>query len=353
MTDGQDASRDAALEAARETGLPHRSVQIEARVHTVVERNLRTRGWSPRVFPHTGYAGTTWARVLGRVLLVPPGGPRQAREDRRGWRRFVTTSAGGIPVTIRIGSETHVVTSGHDGYLDVLLPAELEPGWATALLSVGDAEPVAASLRVVGPATRLGMVSDVDDTVIQTMLPRPLVAFRNAFLVRENARRTVSGMAELYREIGEAHPDVFVVYLSTGAWNTAPALTSFLTRHDYPPGPLLLTDWGPTPQGWFRSGQDHKRAQLARLFAELPDLQWLLVGDDGQHDPTLYAEAATAHPDKVLGIAIRELSTTEHVVVHGTPVAPTGNEDGIRTPVSAPDGFGLRAGLRARGLLPG
>ena len=214
MTDGQDASRDAALEAARETGLPHRSVQIEARVHTVVERNLRSRGWSPRVFPHTGYAGTTWARVLGRVLLVPPGGPRQAREDGRGWRRFVTTSAGGIPVTIRLGTETHVVTSGHDGYLDVLLAAELEPGWATALLSVGDAEPVAASLRVVGPATRLGMVSDVDDTVIQTMLPRPLVAFRNAFLVRENARRTVSGMAELYREIGEAHPDVFVVYLS-------------------------------------------------------------------------------------------------------------------------------------------
>ena len=175
--------------------------QIEARVHTVVERNLRARGWSPRVFPHTGYAGATWARVLGRVLLVPPGGPRQAREDRRGWRRFVTTSAGGIPVTVCIGTETHVVTSGHDGYLDVLLPAELEPSWATALLSVGDAEPVAASLRVVGPATQLGMVSDVDDTVIQTMLPRPLVAFRNAFLGARDARAPVSGMAELYREI--------------------------------------------------------------------------------------------------------------------------------------------------------
>ena len=339
--------------AQKDAALPHRSVRIEARVHAVVERNLRSRGWSPRVFAHTGYAGTTWARVLGRVLLVPPGGPRQAREDRRGWRRFVTTSAGDIPVTVRIGAETHVVTSGHDGYLDVLLPAELEPGWATALLSVGDAEPVAATLRVVGPTTRVGMVSDVDDTVIQTMLPRPLVAFRNAFLVRENARRTVSGMAELYREIGEAHPDVFVVYLSTGAWNTAPALTSFLDRHGYPPGPLLLTDWGPTPQGWFRSGQEHKRAQLARLFDELPDLRWLLVGDDGQHDPALYAEAATAHPDQVLGIAIRELSTTEHVVVHGTPVALPGNEDGAHTPVSAPDGFGLRTGLRERGLLPG
>ena len=191
MTDGQHPAQD--------RGLPHRSVRIEARVHAVVERNLRSRGWSPRVFAHTGYAGTTWARVLGRVLLVPPGGPRRVREDRRGWRRFVTTSAGDIPVTVRIGTESHVVPSGHDGYLDVLLPAQLEPGWTTVQLSVGDAEPVAATVRVVGPTTKLGVVSDVDDTVIQTMLPRPLVAFRNAFLVRENARRTVSGMAELYR----------------------------------------------------------------------------------------------------------------------------------------------------------
>ena len=347
MTDGQDAARDDAQIGAP----PHRSVRIEARVHAVVERNLRSRGWAPRILPHTGYAGTTWARVLGRVLLVPPGAPRRTREDGRGWRRFVTTSAGNIPVTVRLGDETHLVTSGHDGYVDVLLPAQLEPGWATALLSVGDGDPVAASLRVVGPETRVGMVSDVDDTVIQTMLPRPLVAFRNAFLVRENARRTVPGMAALYREIVEEHPDVFVVYLSTGAWNTAPALTGFLARHGYPLGPLLLTDWGPTPEGWFRSGQDHKRTQLARLFDELPDLRWLLVGDDGQHDPSLYAEAATAHPGKVLGIAIRQLSTTEHVVVHGTPIARDGHERSTHTPVSAPDGFGLGAGLRARGLL--
>jgi phosphatidate phosphatase APP1 len=263
----------------------------------------------------------------------------------------VTASAGEVPVTIRIGDRTHVVASGRDGYLDVRLPADLEPGWATALLSVGDAEPVAAALRVVGPSTRLGVVSDVDDTVIQTMLPRPLVAFRNAFLVRETARRTVSGMAELYREILEAHPDAFVVYLSTGAWNTAPALTGFLDRHRYPPGPLLLTDWGPTPQGWFRSGQEHKRAQLARLFEELPDLQWLLVGDDGQHDPAVYAEAATEHPGRVVGIAIRELTAAEHVVVHGSPVASGSHDEVGPTPVSAPDGFGLREGLRARGLL--
>lgn len=50
-------------------------------------------------------------------------------------------------------------------------------------------------------------------------------------------------------------------------------------------GPLLLTDWGPTNTGWFRSGQDHKRACLDRLAKDFPKIKWLLIGDDGQHDP--------------------------------------------------------------------
>ena len=191
------------------------------------------------------------------------------------------------------------------------------------------------------------------------MLPRPLLAFRNAFLVRETDRRPVPGMAGLYADIVAAHPDVLVVYLSTGAWNTAAALLGFLARHGYPPGPLLLTDWGPTDEGWFRSGQAHKRAQLSRLFADFPDVRWLLVGDDGQHDPTLYAEAAAAHPDRVRAIAIRQLSVTEQVAQHGTPTGPdplanddrVSSGDGVPT-VWAPDGDGLRDALVARGLLP-
>jgi phosphatidate phosphatase APP1 len=146
---------------------------------------------------------------------------------------------------------------------------------------------------------------------------------------------------------------VFVVYVSTGAWNTAGALGRFLLHHGFPRGPLLLTDWGPTTEGWFRSGAEHKHAQLRRLLEELPDLAWLLVGDDGQHDPTIYADLAAYAPDRVVGIAIRELSLGEQVVGHGTPVA---RDDATTGPaaaveVRAPDGFGLRDALRARGIL--
>src|SRR5262249_8732507 len=119
-----------------------------------------------------------------------------------------------------------------------------------------------------------------------------------------------------------------------------------------PPGPLLLTHWGPTDEGWFRSGAEHKRDQLRRLFSELPQLRWLLLGDDGQHDPSLYAEAAELEPAKVIAIAIRQLSAVEQVVNHGTALPVDGA--GLRhhelpgNPVCAADGFGLLAGLRER-----
>lgn len=331
---------------------PHRAARLEGRVHAVIERTLQTRGWTPRVVPYVGYGAAGWVRVLARVLLTPPGTPRSARENGRGWRRFVSTSAAGVPVTIRIGSQTHEVITDRDGYLDLRLAGDLEPGWASATCTVGDAEPVAAPLRIVGPDTRLGLVSDIDDTVIITMLPRPLLAFRNAFLVRETDRRPVPGMAGLYAEIVKAHPDVFVVYLSTGAWNAAVALTGFLERHGYPRGPLLMTDWGPTTEGWFRSGQAHKRTQLTRLVEELPHLRWLLVGDDGQHDPSLYAEAARTHPEQVLGIAIRQLSLTEQLA-HGNAIATDTTASVRHPPVLGPDGFVLSRALRARGIVLG
>ena len=322
-------------------------------MHGIVEHQLGSRGWTPRVVPFTGYGADGWVRVMGRVLLAPPGTPRATRSDGRGWRRCVSASAAGVPLTIEGGGHTHTATSGPDGYVDVRLDAALAPGWGTASLTVDDAAPVSAPLRIVGPDTTLGLVSDLDDTVIVTMLPRPLLAFRNAFLVREDERRAVPGMAELYREVLAGGHDVFVVYLSTGAWNTARPMTAFLARHGFPRGPLLMTDWGPTTDGWFRSGQDHKRSTLRRLFEELPTVQWLLVGDDGQHDPTLYAEAAEAHPDRVLGVAIRQLTLSEQLAQVSATV-PDDPHDGASSQITvrAPDGHGLARALRERGLLP-
>lgn len=335
---------------------PHPAARIESRLDRAVGGVLRRRGWRPSVAVYPCYGAEGWIRVLARILLVPPDEDRSFPEDVRGWRRFVTPSASDVPVTVRVGEQTHHVRSRRDGYLDLRVEAETAPGWTTVGLSVDGAPEVAAPVRVVGPGTTLGVVSDVDDTVMVTMLPRPLVAFWNAFVAKESARRPVPGMADLYREVTESHPDVFFLYLSTGAWNTAPAITAFLDRNGYPPGPLLLTDWGPTRDRWFRSGPAHKHRELRRLLEDLPTVRWLLVGDDGQHDPTIYAETAAEAPEAVVGVAIRQLTPTQQVLRHGTPLPPAGQDSTAATgrpEVRAGDGFALARELRRRGIVLG
>ena len=308
---------------------------------------------------------SSWVRILCRVLLAPPDAPRDAVGRRRpaatpseirGWRRFLTSQVPGATVHVRIGGDEHQLVADRGGYVDAVLPSSLAPGWHDVPMWCDGRSPRAARIRMLDEATHLGLISDIDDTVMVTSLPRPLIAAWNAFVVRESARKVVPGMAALYHRILQAHPDAVVLYLSTGAWNVASALRRFLIRNGYPEGPLLLTDWGPTNTGWFRSGQEHKRVALRRLAGEFPDVRWLLVGDDGQHDPQIYAEFAAEHPELVAAVAIRQLTATQQVLSHGSPLpaeAESGSGSRSVVTVQAPDGDGLDAELRTRtDLLP-
>ena len=142
------------------------------------------------------------------------------------------------------------------------------------------------------------------------------------------------------------------MYLSTGAWNVAPTLTRFLSRNLYPAGALLLTDWGPTHDRLFRSGREHKRENLARLATDFPQLKWVLIGDDGQHDEELYGEFARTHPESVAAVCIRQLSPSEAVLAGGRSTLGDELSGGTTRWLYAPDGAGLSEQLTALGLLP-
>jgi phosphatidate phosphatase APP1 len=189
-----------------------------------------------------------------------------------------------------------------------------------------------------------------------TAVPQPLVAAWNMLCARAAARRAVAGMPELYARFRAAHPDAPFVYLSSGAWNTARTLRRFLARHGFPAGPLLLTDFGPTDTGWFRSGRVHKTTSLNRLMDTFPHVRWVLVGDDGQADPEIYAAAAKEHPDQVAAVVIRSLTTTERMIATAGAAKDdagalwAGRASVTTAPHSAPvvvgrDGQALAAGL--------
>lgn len=328
----------------------HRAARFEDAIHEVIERRLRQRGWVPVISAYTGYGGPGWARVIARVVLTRNPVLRRKKLDKtRGWRNFTTSPVNDERVLIQVGDQVHETHTDRSGYVDCVVKGDLAPGWSRVRLSAEGAEPVEAPIRVVDPAARIGVISDIDDTVMVTALPRPLLAAWNTFVLDEHARMAVPGMAVLYERLVTANAGAPVFYLSTGAWNVAPTLSRFLSRHLYPAGPLLLTDWGPTPDRWFRSGQEHKRNTLRRLATEFPDVKWLLIGDDGQHDQEIYSEFAHEHPENVLAVCIRRLSPTQSVLAGAVP-GPTGEAEAVgshgKTWFTAPDGAGLWSLLR-------
>jgi phosphatidate phosphatase APP1 len=346
-----------ALEPASQAPVPrlHRAARIEDALHAAVAPRLGQRGWQVMIVAYTGYGGAGWVRIMARVVLARPD-PRTRRRPKRlrGWRSFVSLPVKHASVVLETDGRRHEARTDRSGYIDCVVEADLAPGWATVRLSTAGAEPVEAPVRVVDPDVGFGIVSDVDDTVMVTALPRPLLAAWNTFVLDEHARMAVPGMAVLYERLSTAYPGAPVLYLSTGAWNVAPTLTRFLSRHLYPAGPLLLTDWGPTADRWFRSGRAHKRATLARLAEEFPHIRWLLVGDDGQHDQEIYAEFAAAHPDNVAAVAIRRLSPTQSVLAGGLPTSAGSSQSSGpqgKKWLSAPDGAGLWRLLREADLL--
>lgn len=331
----------------------HLGARIDDAIHGFRESIARRRGHIATVVPYTGYGSPGWIRVLCRVLLAKPRKPgeKQARKIR-GWRSFASVPVDNTTVTIVVDGMEHSVVTDRGGLIDTVVKAELAPGWHTVQIRTdGGAETAEAPVFVVDPTARFGLISDVDDTVMVTSLPRPFLAAWNTFVLDEHARRPVPGMAVLYERLLQDHPGAPVFYLSTGAWNVAPTLTRFLKRHLYPDGPLLLTDWGPTHDRWFRSGRDHKRSSLERLATEFPELRWLLVGDDGQHDEELYGDFAENHAASIDAIAIRQLSTSEAVLAGGRSKDDEKHRPGSVPWVYAPHGAGLADQLTALGVL--
>ncbi len=327
----------------------HFAARMEDRVHEFREARAARRGHVPTVIPYAGYGAPGWVRVLCRVLLVKPGvGDIEDEADYknvRGWRSFTSVPIDDVSVTVGIAGVESNVTADRGGVVDVRVAANLSPGWHDITIRTEGSETVTAPVFIVDTSVEFGIISDIDDTVMVTALPRPFLAAWNTFVLNEHARTPVPGMAVLYERLTRENPGAPVIYLSTGAWNVAPTLARFLSRNLYPSGPLLLTDWGPTHDRWFRSGVEHKKGSLARLAAEFPTMKWLLIGDDGQHDEATYGGFCRAHPDNVRAVAIRQLSAGEAVLAGGRSNA---DEKSGRTTVPwvySPDGAGLAAQL--------
>ncbi len=223
-----------------------------ARLRRVGERTPRDF----RIDAYGGHGGAAEGVVVrGRVLDDPV--PAEAVDGegaraavKRTVRHFLTDELPGVPLRVTVGGASVETLTDPEGYFLV----RLRPGprsltspstagaveLASAYRGLTDPHTTTFQVSVPGPEARFGVISDVDDTILQTGVQRVGQMVRQTLAGSALTRTPFEGAPELYRDLAAGVNPVF--YVSSSPWNLHAFLVAFLDHRAFPRGPVLLRD---------------------------------------------------------------------------------------------------------------
>jgi phosphatidate phosphatase APP1 len=279
-----------------------------------------------QIVGYRGYGTADRALVLGRVLQDSSVHAPNAEQST--WRNLVSSirriESDPLPfarVRARIAAAPHgrhdEIVADDEGFLRrwVAMDAALTPpGWHPVSLDLADPPngvPIRATAHILSPAptATFGVVSDMDDTVLQSEVTSFLRAARMVLLENALTRLPFPGVAAFYRALERGATGVEtnpIFYVSSSPWNLYDVIDGFLHAQRIPSGPLLLRDWD-----FGRLSErhaTHKGTVIREILDTYPDLPFLLVGDSGQEDPEIYAELVRDRPGRVKAVYIRNVT---------------------------------------------
>lgn len=240
--------------------------------------------------------------------------------------RFQSDEIPGASLKVSFQDQEHTVITDEEGYFTLNLapdePIEWLDMWHEVDVELMEAPiPFAAGLKskaevLVPPVdAEYGIISDIDDTIIQTSATDILAMSRRVFLHNARTRLPFAGVSEFYKALqfgrnGKRNNPFF--YVSSSPWNMYDLLKDFLDLNRIPEGPLLLRDFGLQDNKFISSGHmGHKFKEIENILLTYPLLNFVLIGDSGQEDPKIYREVVRKYPGRILAIYIRDVQLAE------------------------------------------
>lgn len=276
------------------------------------------------IMAYRGFGTPRKLTITGRVLQDEPVGAAGERDSiwknfGNTWKRFETDEIPGARLRATFGGWTGEAVADDEGYFRFEIePTEpLDPSavWHSVDLELLDPpHPVRATgaILVPPPDAEYGIISDIDDTVVETGVTQRIVMARTVFLGNSRTRLPFKGVAAFYDALhqgvnaGGTNPLFFV---SSSPWNFYDLLVEFMELHAIPPGPLLLRDLGVDRQKLFEQpGIQHKLGCIRPILDSYPEMKFVLIGDSGERDPEIYRQIVREYPGRILAIYIRRIT---------------------------------------------
>ena len=219
-----------------------------------------------------------------------------------------------------IGATRASITADDEGFfrawVDLPAPADTTAAWLEMNLRLveppGQGDVAAKALaRLPTPSAAFGVISDIDDTVIQSRVSNFILAVRTVMLGNARTRLPFPGVAALYQALekgGDGQRLNPFYYVSSSPWNIHDLIAEFMQLQAIPEGPICLRDWDVSADALTSSRlRRHKEPLIREIMDATDPLPFILVGDSSQKDPEIYAEIVRAYPGRVLAVYIRNV----------------------------------------------
>ncbi len=189
-------------------------------VERVIDRLFAGQRQGRAIDPYIGYSTPTGLILRGRVLSTlerakPRKGQRKWTNFRQMLQLFITREV----AQVEVASGNARAHSDEEGYFQLRLDRPAESGWLELPVTIPDvAEVVSCKALVVRHDARFLVISDIDDTVLQT---GAYVLWRNLWtsLTGNSLTRTVfpDAIDLMQRLSDEGRNPIF--YVSSSPWN--------------------------------------------------------------------------------------------------------------------------------------
>ncbi len=280
------------------------------------------------VLAYRGYGNSSRAFVSGRVVERRGIGPSTDHDSAlrnllNTYRRVDSDPAPFAEVSIEYGGGTFKFKADDEGFFSGWMETPGAPSpddeWVEYDVSLLSPKPEgttitksAGEVMLAPPGAKLCVISDIDDTVIQSRVSNFLQAARTVMLGNARTRLPFPGVSAFYEALrngagGDEKNPVF--YVSSSPWNIYDVISEFMDIQKMPKGPLLLRDWDIAFSALSSSRHfEHKGVAIRNIVGLYPNLQLILIGDSSQHDPEIYRQIVHEFPDRVAAIYIRDVN---------------------------------------------